>query len=184
MSVASEENLLATIKNRAALYYMRPYSVAEKLEYLDSLKSSLNDSERDLIIEVSNSLYDIEKLLKSSPGELEKYANKLIDSFKKSTPAKLLTTIKDVAFKDDADGYPLEVFWKMCLIVLADKAKAGKDDATMYSRLMKKTLEKMDETRLNSVSKEHTFDMWLLDCRKIVRKWRDGDKRSKATDNQ
>ena len=184
MSVSDIDYLLDTIRNRAAIFYMRPYSVDEKQKYLDSLKSSINDSERDLILNVSYSLYDIELLLKSSPGELEKYATKLIDSFEKSTPSKLLSSIKDIAFKEDAEGYNLILFWRVCLLILGDRIKKGSKDDLMYSRLVSKTIEKMGETRFNSVSKEHTFDMWLLDCRKIVRKWKDGDKRSQTADTQ
>lgn len=171
MSVYSLEDTLDTIKNRAAVCYMRPYSEKEKLKYLDTLKTSISDSEINLILQVSNTLYDVEKLLKSSPGKLQDYATKLIDSFSKSNPSKLLSAIKDIAFKDDAEGYQLDLFWKMCCHVLADKAIEHKGkEGRLYAKLLKQTIEKMGEARQTGVSKEHTFDMWLLDCRKTVKK--------------
>lgn len=172
MSANSEEDILATIKNRAAIYHMRPYSRAEKLEYIDSIVASPDDEELKLILKVSNNLSDIDKLLKMSPTKLQSYVEKLIDSLATSTPSKLLASIKDIAFKEESDGYELDLFWRMFIYTCGSKAleSTGKN-SRMYADLIRKTCERSAETRFSAVSKEHTFDMWLLDCRKIVKSY-------------
>lgn len=175
MSVVNEANLLDTIKNRAALYRMRPYSEADKLAYLDVIGASLDAQDEALVLKTANTLSDVETLVKLNPGKLKACVRDFIsDIVHDASPSILLNMSKDVAFKEDADGYPLELFMRMCCEELAERTFEIDDrkKALMYSRLISKTVEMMGELRYNSVSKEHTFDMWILDCRKIVRKWK------------
>jgi hypothetical protein len=181
MSVVNEADLLDTIKNRAAIFRMRPYSLAEKREYLDSLGTRLDADTESFILDLSNSLHNIDMLLKFDVREFESYVVKLIDSFSKDSPARLLNSIKQIAFKDDSDGYDLNIFFKMCLTELSERVKSGKDEI-VYGKMMKRTMEAMSDLRYSSVSKEKTFDMWILDCRKIAKKY--GDKSGKTADTK
>ena len=183
MSVVNEADLLDTIKNRAAIFRMRPYSLADKQDYLDSCKTRLDDDTESFVLKTANTLYDIEMLLKSNPRELERCANDLIDSFAKDSPARLLNYIKKIAFKTDADGYEPLLFFKVCLVELGHRAyNSNQQRGLMYSMLMKRTMDAMSDFRYSSVSKEKTFDMWILDCRKIVKKY--GDKSSKEANTR
>ena len=183
MSVVNEADLLDTIKNRAAIFRMRPYSLTDKQDYLGSCKTRLDDDTESFVLKTANTLYDIEMLLKSNPRELERCANDLIDSFAKDSTARLLNYIKKIAFKPDADGYEPLLFFKVCLVELGHRAyNSNQQRGLMYSMLMKRTMDAMSDFRYSSVSKEKIFDMWILDCRKIVKKY--GDKSSKEANTR
>ena len=175
MSVVNEVDLLATIKNRAAIFRMRPYSLDEKEQYLSNCETRLDDEEAKFVLNTANTLYDIDRLVKMNPGELQKYVKSLIsDILRDKSPAVLLSHSKSISFKYESDGYDFVIVLRMCCEELAERTFGLEDrkEALMYSRLISETVRKLGDLRYSSVSKEHTFDMWVLDCRKIVRKWK------------
>lgn len=172
ISTTSLEELLDTIKSRGTTYYMRPYSLEEKEQYLDAKKKRLDDYNRDLILEVSNTLHDIDKLLKSNPGDMYDYIDYVLDNVADINMAHVLKLPQKIAFKEEDDKFDLMLFWKMCCYNLKNRLDEDMDHAKMYADMISCTVRKMSEVHTPSVSKSNTYDMWLLDLRKIIKKYK------------
>ncbi len=185
MSITSMEQTLETIKSRGTAYYMRPYSVSERLEYIKTLDVAWSERDLKYVMMISNSIYDIVRLSRIDPGELESYAKKLVDNINKVSVANALKTSGKIKFKDDDKGeYELDLLFRACMYVMAENIynESKKPRLKMYRDMMDETMLRMNDLNNLAISKPNTYDMWLLNCRKIMKEYKNGIKQSKSTD--
>lgn len=171
MSVTSTEALLHTLSSRGTKFYLRPYSEAERSEYIDSCKVNLDSEDRDLIMQTCISMLEIDTMLKSKPGELYDYANKLIDNIADVSVANMLKTSKSIAFKEDDEGYNLELLLKVVCFSLRMRMDENESDRILYAGLISQTVRTLGELHLSTISRPNTFDDWLIKCRRIIKEY-------------
>lgn len=171
MSATSVDELLPTIVSRGSTYYIRRYSKEELQEYLDSTGKRLNARESDLILEMSSNISDIQKSLKTSPIKFENYVLKVIENLDDS-PTTVFTYSDTINFKDDEDKYDLILFWRLCCIKWREKIDRDEANGKLYADLISETVARMSDVRQSAINKVATFDIWIMNCRKLVKKWK------------
>lgn len=177
MSTTSVEELLPTITSRGSIFYMRPYTITERAEYLKHSGKRLDEQDFNIILRVSNNISDIDKLLKTSPGEFRKYAVDLISNIDSKSAPVVFSYNRMIDFKSEEDTkkYDLTLLWKMCCLEWRDMIDSDEKNGKLYADLISETSKRVSDIRVSSISKSNTFDMWLLNCRKIIKKWRDNN---------
>ena len=178
MSAVAREELLPTITSRGSIFYMRPYSQAERQEYLDSAGTRLDEQELEIIMKVCSNISEIEKLLKSKPIAFKNYVIDLITHLDSKSAPVVFSYHRMIAFNSDdksKNKYDLYLLWKQCCIEWKEMLEDTDNNEfkKLYADLISETTQRMSDIRTSSINRSNTFDMWILNCRKILKEWKE-----------
>lgn len=155
---------LATIKSRSIEIQMEPYTKEQLAEFTDN----------ELCLEIAKCPGEIINLEKMGVENLVKIVEKVIDNIADVSSGNALHISKNVKFKDDDEGYDLDVFWRVLLnrIVhrLYDNALSYKmAEVLEMTRWMSVTQQYLNRLNNPSFNRKMLFDMWVWDIRNEVR---------------
>lgn len=172
MTVCDESSLLDTIKSRASIYRMSPYTPAELLDYARLSKDNLSNAGELIVQDLCETPGDVNKLYAVGVEAFYKFVEKVVDNIAEVSTANALKILDSIDTKgNDEDKYD------MILFLRAFKAVCGKEmrkavtqndvEGQMYFsagiKVVSNTLSKMNITGIN---KGALFDMFILDIRK------------------
>lgn len=165
-------NTLDTIKSRAIILTMEPYSKDQLSNYFDSMYKATT-AYKDIVLSLSETPGDID-LLQNIGGticEADKfygYVAKVVDNIGEVNGANSFKIADKVALKDEADKYDLRMFWKACSKLFFDKRKVGESYVPNLEavQITSKALRKLS---IRGVNKQMLFDEWLLNVREALR---------------
>lgn len=157
-------NTLATIRSRSIELQMEPYSREELAEFTDN----------DLCLDIATNPGEIIELEKAGVDNLVEIVDKVVDNVDEVSSGNALNISKHLKFKDEDDGYPLDVFWRVFNVRLASRIMNGADKMTMrqvkiYSDWMFVTQGYLNRASNASLNRRMLFDMWVLDIRNEVK---------------
>lgn len=157
-------NTLDTIRSRAGVFIMEPYSKAELQEY--ALKShDINDS---LYTSICSTPMEIELLYKMGADSFFQYVSKVVDNIAIASGANCFKIADKVALKDEEDKYDLRMFWKACCRVFYHKAYDDKEMFVPYLEAGKVTSDYLQKLSIKGVNRQMLFDGWILAVRKVL----------------
>ena len=166
LTVTNSSNLLGTIRSRAFIYEMRPYS-------LQDMKAFIKRSNDEKIASVNWDEYkfvtcpgDIMRLI-SLPYDFKdmvQYAQTMVDYIGQATQANALKIATKLDLKgDDENKYPLDLFLNAARVgFLACKDGNG-------FKAVERITAAIQELNMATVSKQNVIDTLLLDLRRIMR---------------
>ena len=162
-------NTLDTIKSRATIFTMEPYSRKQLDEYFTSLYHA-TDEYKDIVLSLSETPGDID-LLQNIGGticEADKfyeYVRKVVDNIGDVNGANSFKIAGNVALKDEPDKYDLRMFWKACARLFFEKK------SNIYSNCLAVgcTSNALKKLRIRGVNKQMLFDEWILNVREALR---------------
>ena len=157
-------NTLATIKSRSIELQMEPYTHAELAEFSDN----------ELCLTIATSPGEIIELEKAGVDNLVEIVEKVVDNVYDVSSGNALNIAKNVKFKDEDEGYPLDVFWRVLNVRLVNRIMTNLDRITMsevqlYSDWISITQRYLNYIGNASLNKRMIFDMWLFDIRNEVK---------------
>lgn len=159
MTVENDANLLDTIKSRAFVEHMEPYTPNQLSEYAKSKYSQFDK----LILDIAVTPYQIDILVHYG-SEFIEYVKLVLDNIGAVESANAFKSGSKIAFKDDPDKYDLTVFLRTFMVLCCNKLKAGLYDNIWaeYSIITNNYIEKSAKLGVN---KQQLYDMWVFDIR-------------------
>ena len=161
MTLESLQNTLDTIKSRATIFNMQPYSLTDIYEYM-TLKYDLTSEEQNIVADICETPGDVDILYEDGISAFDKYVNTVVDYIAEVSGANSFSIAKRIKFKDDDEGFDLLLFFRAfiskCAIRMAE-------DVIRYAQAIRITTKRMQELNVNGINKQNVFDMWILDIR-------------------
>ena len=172
MTVCDDSSLLDTIKIRASIYRMSPYTPAELLDYARLSKGNLSNAGELIVQDLCETPGDVNKLYAVGVEAFYKFVEKVVDNIADVSTANALKILDSIDIKgNDENKYDMVLFLRAFKAVCGKemrKAVAQNDvEGQMYFsagiKVVSNTLSKMSITGIN---KGALFDMFILDIRK------------------
>lgn len=179
MTLEDANNTLDTIKSRAVILTMEPYSRDNLLGYaMDVFGAQKLDGDlRDIITSLCATPGDIDLLNTMNPFEFYSYVEKVVDNINTPNGANAFKIAEKVALKDETDKYDLTMFWRACCKSFGYRARihlhsAVESDTVLYVGYLaavKATSAALKKLSIRGVNKQMLFDEWLLKVREVLR---------------
>lgn len=172
LTVISADNLTDTLKSRAGIFTMLPYSQNELREYLMKFEDGDN---KKIALEVCDNPGEIELLYQNNGVKLYAFVDKVMENIADVTPANALKITENIAFKDGDEGFDLALFWKAVIMYYCKRmTDEAVHDMTVEqlrttARIAMSTKECINMvTTTKGINKRNVFDVWILDIRDIL----------------
>lgn len=158
MTVQDVYNTLETLRSRAIVYRMDNYTSAE----IASLVSPNIDPL--IYLQMCETPYDVMMVKKYGIDEFMCFVNLVVDNIAEVSSANVFKIGDKVSLaKDDADKYDLRLFWQAFIAECLRRCPA---DWNKYCTGAYITTRCLHDIQNPTISKQMTFDKWLLDIRK------------------
>lgn len=172
LTVVNLDSLTDTIRSRANVFHMEPYTQYELNEYLAPYDDGFN---KKLALEVCEAPGDIDLLYKNGAEKLYNFVEKVMDNIAEVSVANALKIANSIAFTDTDEGkFDLALFWKAvimyyCNEFTADVKNMSVEELRTKARIVMSTKECIDMiTKTRGINKRNVFDIWILDVRDIL----------------
>jgi len=170
LTVQNLTNVLPTIRSRAFVYEMQPYSIGELREYISGLREEeqkfLKDIPRAFLSTLGDAAAIVE--MKEQWKDLYDYANSVVDYVGEATQANTLKigTRLDIKGEDNTKFNLIRFLWVLhiSLFLKFDKTRQGR-----YFEALKRSSKAWAELDIFAVNKQNVIDTLLLDLRDILR---------------
>lgn len=172
LTVVNLDSLTDTIRSRANVFYMEPYTHYELNEYLAPYDDGFD---KKLALEVCETPGDIDLLYKNGAEKLYNFVEKVMDNIAEVSVANALKIANSIAFSEtDENKFDLALFWKVvimyyCNEFTADVKNMSVEELRTKARIVMSTKECIDMiTKTRGINKRNVFDIWILDVRDIL----------------
>ena len=170
MPMNDVNNTLDTIRSRATIFTMEPYSRKDLEAYFDANWKATKEY-KNIVLNLSETPNDVDILqTQVEPCTADKfyeYVAKVVDNIGTVNGANSFKIAEKVALKDEPDKYNLKMFWRACCKLFYDTAM-GSDDYVGRWKAIKKTSASLNELSIRGVNKQMLFDCWILDVREVL----------------
>jgi hypothetical protein len=153
LTVEDEASLLDTIKSRAQMIRLEPYSKEELQEY-----------RRCVWADFASTPHDID-VLEQYGEEFLCYVNLVIDNIREVEPANAFKSSGKLALKNEENKYDLGLFFNAIIKICRARLLVGYD--SYLSQLMLITCKYSTKERQLGVNKQQLYDNWVFEVRSI-----------------
>jgi len=170
--VRNLENMLPTLRSRATVLQMAPYSKYELDEFYKTQPVKLSPLIRE-VCNVPGMMLEMENV---NVEELVAFCNSIVDNIQQVTGVNALKITQRIRIKEDGPGYDPDLFFHTLQYVISKRiwdlhVNRDVDPFSAVSKL--RTLARMlvttnkyyNEFNLVGVKKDATLDMWILEMR-------------------
>ena len=154
-------NILYTIKSRATVFNMDPYTSQQLFDYCWTVSEMPNDAER--AGEYCSTPGDVNKLVAVGALNFVDFVNLVIDNIAEVTGANAFKIAEKISFKDDDEKYDLKLFWKIFVSECMTRYK--ETDDPKYLRAIKITSQYISDLTIRAINRQMLFDMWIISIR-------------------
>ena len=165
LTVTNSSNLLGTIRSRAFVYEMQPYSLEEMKRFVSTTKEEKVRGIRWNEYKFVTCPGDIVRLvnLPYDFNEMVQYAQTLVDYIGEATQANALKIATKLDLKgDDESKYPLDLFLNAARVGFLERKKDSSFKA------VERITKAIEELNMATASKQNVIDTMLLDLRRIM----------------
>lgn len=171
MTVLNENSMPDTLRSRATMFQMEPYTFGELRLYVDIKHMKMPLATFD----ICENPGEIELLDLAGSQELFDFVYKVIHNIAEVSVANAFKIAESIAFKEDeTDKFDLGLFWKAvileeCQILADDAVDLTTEGLKAKAKIVMSTKECIDMiTKTKGINKRNVFDIWILDIRKIL----------------
>lgn len=164
MTVESMNNTLATLKSRGTEIQMESYSMTE----LASLIDNPDDNDK-LALQIATNPGQLQELRALNVAEFYAFCEKVLDNIASVTGVNAFKIGNSFKFKEDGNGYDPILFFECIKLICVERCEETNSRSEMVACVatIVKTNEYQRDFSLTGVKKDSTFDMWILEMRKI-----------------
>lgn len=163
LTVSDDGVLLDTIKSRAQVIHMQPYTTDELQAFCVSDETLCYPYDVLNVAEVPGEI----KTLSAYGSDFYDYVKLVKDNIAQVEPANAFKSSTKLALKTD-NGYNLYLFWKcfiqLCLNELQENQKVM-SKAIMVTSKFAKNAQKL------GVNRQQLYDMWVFEIREVLNGW-------------
>ena len=166
-------NTLDTIKSRAVVFKMEPYSWDDlNLYFMTNWVAT--EEYKKLVLSLSETPGDIDLLQTQvetqTADKFYAYVAKVVNNIGNVSGANSFKIADKIALKDEPERYSLRMFWKACCKLFRDKAMdANTEEYIGFLQAVKKTSVALSKLPIKGINKQMLFDEWLLSVREVLR---------------
>ena len=171
LTVVNEDSLPDTIRSRASIFHMEPYTFEELKEYIETTEKRMPFA----AYTICENPGEIELLDSAGSQELFDFVYKVMDNIAEVSVANAFKIAESIAFKEDeTDKFDLGLFWKAVIMEECSKLADEAVDLTTEglkakAKIVMSTKECIDMiTKTRGINKRNVFDIWILDVREIL----------------
>jgi len=169
MTVTDLNNVLSTIKSRAFIYRMEPYSPKDLIKYASEYGKTMNGK---LITDLCETPGDVNMLHDCNAQALYNYATLTVDNIAEVSDANALKLGSKIAFKDDDSGFDMLLFLKAFRQICMDRMCTAiidgvQEEINRYASGVDAVNHTISQLHITGINKSHIFDMFILDIRKV-----------------
>lgn len=162
LTVQDDSTLLDTIKSRADVIRMLPYSQQNLKSYIEDQQITSDKNEIEQMVYVCNTPGDINILKGYDFKEFYEYVKLVYENIATVEPANAFKSSSKLAIKDD-EGYDLRLFWQMfTYVALEDLMHTGRAQNGKVVFVTQTYLNKLQKVGVN---KQQLYDSWVFDIR-------------------
>lgn len=167
MTVSDINTVLDTIKSRASIYSLDPYSREELLQYAHDVINAKHDD--DLICQLCNTPGEIKLFYDQGAEDLWDYAEMAVDNIAEVSGANAFKMANKIAFKDGDEGFSVQLFLKafrqVCMDRLVDRINTPVE-VNKYTKGIEVVSYTIQQLGITGINKVALFDIFILDIRK------------------
>lgn len=163
MLINDINNTLDTIKSRATVFTMEPYSKEELMEY-----AKMWAEDKPIYAKLCSTPAEVDLLFKMVPEDFYEYVKKVVENIGSVSGANSFKIAEKVAIKDE-NGYDLKMFWKACCELFSHQGNKDTDEYIKGVLACQATSEALKKLSIRGVNRQMLFDEWLLNVRSVLR---------------
>jgi hypothetical protein len=157
MTVEDDSSLLDTIKSRANVIHLEPYTEIELQEYAKKYDKVIPN------LSAAMSPYEVDMLYKYGE-EFVNYVNLVIDNIAEVQPANAFKSGGKLALKNEEDKYDLKLFFGLFMNLCVERLMK---DPLKYATGIEITSSYYNKVGMLGVNKQQLYDMWVFDLRGV-----------------
>ena len=168
LSPSAKNALLKTLKSRAGIYYMQPYTPQQILEYANTSK----DMEQHIIRELCEVPGDVDKLKFSGIEKFYQFVEKVVDNIASVSSANALKIADSIDTKGtDVDKYDLLLFLRAFKAICGSRMKKAVAENDIegqmwYSSGIKVVSSTLSQVQVTGINKGALLDIFILNIRR------------------
>ena len=156
MTLQDANNTLDTIRSRAVVFSMQPYTQTDILQYVDTTHPELAQV-RDIVGEICETPGEVDELSVLDVDQFYQFVQKVVQNIAEVSTANALKISTQLCMKDGDTGYDLAMFWKAFLRICVDVGE-------LY--WVKNTSKKLSQLKkVRGINRQMLFDSWVLELR-------------------
>lgn len=166
VTVQDEASLLDTVKSRAQMIRLEPYTRKDLIDY------GCNHPQSDILVasyDIAGTPHDLDTLVEYGQEFID-YVNLVIDNIRDVEPANAFKSSSKLALKNEEDRYDLSIFFKTVIELCGNRIRSGKCDVSMvidYAKIRLITVSYYTKSFQLGVNKQQLYDNWIFDVRAI-----------------
>lgn len=161
VTVQDESSLLDTIKSRAQLIRMEPYTEKDLIDYGCKFP---NCELLNLVISIASTPLEMELLMQYGTEFID-YVQLVMDNIREVEPANAFKSADRLALKNEEDKYDLTLFFKVFMALCRAKLVTLYD--TEYAEMLLATSAHLSKLDKLGVNKQQLYDDWVFEVRSI-----------------
>ena len=172
MTVTDPSNVLDTIKSRASVYNMLPYSYAELAAY--TKEHFPKEDKLEQLLSVCNNPGEINELEALCDGDIQKffdYVTLVLDNLASVSIANAFKSVERIALKDtDTGKFDLKMFWHGIISVImhkiVHKGEVDVNELHYWGGIVQFTQECISTlNKTPAINKSAMLDVWIIKFR-------------------
>lgn len=174
-TASSVSDVLPTIRSRAQIVYMRPYSALEKRKIAEFIVKGEYDDSVDDIVEICETPGDMVTIYSYDPNKFIDYIHSLYRYLPTSSLTNAFKSADKIALKADSQGYDLSLVWRgyknFCCKMIKEYMEGGCKSPSYnpeedFTRI-KLTNKSLNILKTNGVNKSMLFGAWVMEIIQI-----------------
>ena len=168
MTIQNDSSLLATLKSRAQVLRVEPYTKEELKQYAQGKYP--DDNWTDLLMSIVSTPYDIDVLSVYDKTAFIDYVNLVIDNIGAVEPANAFKSANALQFKDtevDRTKFDLKLFFSAFVALCEQRIYNGQYD-NKWADAVIVTTPYIDKVTKLGVNKQQLYDKWVFEIREVL----------------
>lgn len=162
LTVQDDSTILATLKSRATVLYLEPYTKDELKTYFWENYNE-GGSEVDVITSIADTPYDVDQLVKYGQEFID-FVELVVDNIADVEPANAFKSSGKLALKDENDKYELKLFWNTFINICLNRIMT---DPLHYANGITVTCRPKSKCEKLGVNKQQLYDKWVFAIRSV-----------------
>ena len=168
MLVTDISTVLDTLRSRAGIYFMQPYTPEEILEYANVVDSK----QEDIVVDLCETPGDVDKLYSAGVEKFYEFVEKVVDNIANVSPANALKIATNIDVKgDNPDKYDMKLFLRAFKSVCGEEMKkcVAENDTEgqmWYSTGIKVATNTLNQMNVTGINKGALLDIFILTIRR------------------
>ncbi len=165
MTLKDINNTLETLKSRATVLNIDPYTPKEILDYAEFKQYELSKEEQDIVSNLCTVPGEVDLLMRYNILEFYDFVEKVIDNIGIVNGANAFKIGLKLNYKDNDGGWDISLFLRAIMFVCRDRMI--EEPLPQYKESIRITSKYLSQLNITGINKSSTIDMWILEMRGI-----------------